>query len=452
MMRFAEPLEDLRDMSLMPTLNRFRALALFAVVLGGAPAGAAIRIEITQGVDAAQPIAVVPMGWEEEGAAPIDVAAVVAGDLARSGRFKPLAVSDMPQQPTESRELKLEDWRGAGVDYVVVGKLTRSGTGFSIRFQLFDALRGNQLIGYSIPVPRDALRRGAHRVADMIYEKLTGEPGAFSTRVAYITETREGEVRRYNLVVADADGENQRVIVQSAHPLMSPSWSPDGRRIAYVSFEAKRSEIYVQDLASGKREVVSGREGINGAPAWSPDGSKLALTLSTQEGNPDVYIMDLKSRKLTRITTSPAIDTEPSWLPDGKRLVFTSDRGGGPQIYMADSDGRDTKRLTFEGRYNARPVVAPDGKTMAMVTQEDTSYRIAVMDLASGVLRVLTDGRLDESPSFAPNSSQLLYATEFGGRGVLAAVSVDGRVRQRLALTDGDVREPAWSPYPPSRE
>lgn len=437
------------------TTARPSALAASLLVLGlsaALPAAAAIRIEITQGVDAAQPIAVVPLGWEEEGEAPIDVAAVVAADLARSGRFKPLAVAEMPQQPSEARELRLDDWRKVAVDYVVVGRLLRSGNGFSIRFQLFDALRGNQLLGYSIPVERDNLRRGAHRVADMVYEKLTGEPGAFSTRVAYITEVREGERRRYHLVVADADGENQRTIVQSNHPLMSPSWSPDGRRLAYVSFEAKRSQIYIQELASGKREIISDREGINGAPAFSPDGTKLGLTLSTQEGNPDVYVMDLRSKRLTRITTSPAIDTEPSWLPDGKRLVFTSDRGGGPQIYMADASGGPAKRLTFEGRYNARPVVSPDGKVMALVTQEDTAYRIAVMDLASGALRVLTDGRLDESPSFAPNSSQILYATEFGGRGVLASVSVDGRVRQRLALTDGDVREPAWSPYPPSRE
>jgi TolB protein len=430
----------------------WRGVCLALLVPFAAATEAAIRIEITRGVDAAQPVAVVPFGWEDEEALPLDVAAVVSSDLARSGRFKPLPVGDMLQKPVEPAAIRFEDWRTVGVDYVVVGRLTRAGNGYNIRFQLFDVYRGNQLIGYSIPVSQDALRRGAHRVADMIYEKLTGEPGAFTTRVAYITEVRDGDVRRYHLVVADADGENQRVIVQSVHPLMSPSWSPDGRRIAYVSFEKKRPEIYVQDLGSGKRDVVSGRDGINGAPAWSPDGSKLALTLSTQEGNPDVYVMDLRSKKLTRVTTSPAIETEPSWFPDGKRLVFTSDRGGGPQIYQADADGGTPKRLTFEGRYNARPVISPDGKLMAIVTQEDTSYRIAVMDLATGALRTLTDGRLDESPSFAPNSSQILYATEYGGRGVLAAVSVDGRVRQRLALAEGDVREPAWSPYPPSRE
>jgi TolB protein len=437
--------------SLLRRLGAVLALSALAV----APARSAIRIEITQGADAAQPIAVVPFGWASDEALPLDVAAVVAADLARSGRFRPLPVADMLQKPTEPKELRFEDWRAVGVDYVVVGRLTLNGAGYNIRFQLFDTYRGNQVIGYSIPVPRDSLRRGAHRVADMIYEKLTGEPGAFSTRVAYITEQREdqkGEQKRYHLVVADADGENQRIIVQSQHPLMSPAWSPDGRRIAYVSFEKKRPEIYVQDLASGKRDAVSGREGINGAPAWSPDGTKLALTLSTQDGNPDVYVLDLRSKKLTRVTTSPAIDTEASWFPDGKRLVFTSDRGGGPQIYQADADGGATKRLTFEGVYNARPVISPNGRLMAMVTQQEDAYRIAVMDLENGVLTTLTDGRLDESPSFAPNSSQILYATEYGGRGVLAAVSVDGRVRQRLALTDGDVREPAWSPYPPSRE
>jgi TolB protein len=232
---------------------------------------------------------------------------------------------------------------------------------------------------------------------------------------------------------------------------MSPSWSPDGRKLAYVSFENKFPQIFVQEVATGKREVVSSRGGINGAPAWSPDGTKLAITLSSSEGNPDIYILELRSKRLTRLTTSPAIDTEPSWFPDGRRLAFTSDRGGQPQIYVVDADGKGSRRLSFEGVWNARPVVAPDGRSIALITREDDQFRVALLDMESGALRVLTDGRLDESPSFAPNSSMILYATEHRDRGILSAVSVDGRVRQRLALTVGDVREPAWSPYPPAR-
>lgn len=434
---------------------KFRAAVLLLLACA-APAQAAIRIEITQGVDGALPIAIVPLAWEVEGAnAPLDLAAVISADLARTGRFKPIPADVQPQAGAEALKPDFALWRGALIDYVVVGRITRNKAdaagGYTIRFQLFDVLRGGQLLGYSIPVPADQLRRAGHRIADMVYEKLTGQPGAFSTRIAYITEIRDKGVRRYRLMVADSDGENEDDVVTSLQPLMSPSWSPDGRKLAYVSFESRFPQVFVQELASGKREVVSERNGINGAPTWSPDGSKLALTLSSSEGNPDIYILELRSRKLTRLTTSPAIDTEPSWFPDGRRLAFTSDRGGGPQIYVVDADGKGTRRLSFEGDWNARPVVAPDGRTLALITREDDKFRVALLDLESGSLRVLTEGRLDESPSFAPNSSMILYATEHNDRGILSAVSVDGRVRQRLALTVGDVREPAWSPYPPAR-
>ncbi len=421
-----------------------------------APAQAAIRIEITQGVDGALPIAIVPLAWEVEGStAPLDLAAVISADLARTGRFKPIAPEAQPQSGAAAQKPDFALWRTEGIDYVVVGRVGRNNTekggAYFIRFQLFDALRGGQLLGYSIPVPADQLRRAGHRIADMVYEKLTGQPGAFSTRIAYITEIRDQGMPRYRLMVADSDGENEVDVVTSLQPLMSPSWSPDGRKLAYVSFESKFPQVFVQEVASGKREIVSQRSGINGAPAWSPDGTKLALCLSSSEGNPDIYILELRSKKLTRLTTSQAIDTEPSWFPDGRRLAFTSDRGGAPQVYAVDADGQGTRRLSFEGEWNARPVVAPDGRSIALITREDDKFRVALLDLESGSLRVLTEGRLDESPSFAPNSSMILYATEHNDRGILSAVSVDGRVRQRLALTVGDVREPAWSPYPPAR-
>jgi len=438
-----------------PTRIAALSLALVLALSLGQPAAAAIRIEITQGIDGAQPVAAVPFLWEGEGKSPVDVAAVIAADLARSGRFKPIPAEAHPQDPTAAQKMDSALWRTAGIDYVVIGRIARAKVsgkdGYMVRFQLFDSLRGNQVLGYSIPVIGPELRRAAHRISDMVYEKLTGQPGAYSTRIAYITEVRDGTVRRYDLVVADSDGENPNIIVQSVEPLMSPSWSPDGRRLAYVSFESRLPQVFVQELASGKREVVSSRAGVNGAPSWSPDGSKLAIALSSSEGNLDIFTLELKTKKLTRLTTSPAIDTEPSWFPDGRRLAFTSDRSGGPQIYEVDAEGKGTRRLSFEGDWNARPVVAPDGRSIALITREGGQFRVGVMEVTKGVLRVLTDGRLDESPSFAPNSSIILYATEHKGRGVLSAVSVDGRVRQRLALTDGDVREPAWSPYPPAQ-
>jgi len=435
------------------------SLVLAALLIGGV-AQAGIRIEITQGVEGAQPVAVVPFLWEgeglPEGRSPPDLAGVIAADLARSGRFKPIPPDAQPQAPAAAQRLDAALWRTAGIDYVVVGRVAAAKVegrpGLTVRFQLFDALRGSQVLSYTLPVAGLEARAAAHRIADMVYEKLTGQPGAFSTRIAYVTELRDGDVRRYALVVADSDGENPQGVVQSVEPLMSPSWSPDGRRLAYVSFENKLPQVFVQELASGKREAVSSRSGVNGAPAWSPDGTRLALTLSSSEGNLDLFVLELRSRQLTRLTSSPAIDTEPAWYPDGKRLAFTSDRGGGPQVYEVDAAGKGTRRLSFEGDWNARPVIAPDGRSMALITREAGQFRVAVLDLARGDLRVLTEGRLDESPSFAPNSSIIIYATEHRGRGVLAAVSVDGRVRQRLALSDGDVREPAWGPYPAARQ
>jgi len=422
---------------------------MLMILLGIAPGAQAIlTIEITQGVAGALPIAVVPFGWQgPQQEAPVDIGAVIAADLQRSGRFAPLPRSDMLSLPQQSAQVDFRDWRILGTESLVIGRVRALESGYQVQFQLYDVFRQTQLTGYSIRAGGDDLRRAAHQIADMIYETLLGEPGAFATRIAYVTELRARDgTRRYSLQVADADGYNARTVLNSRQPLMSPAWSPDGRRLAYVSFETGYPAIYAQDVASGHRELLSAQRGINGAPAWSPDGTRLALVLS-KDGSPDIYILNLADKKLTRITRNFAIDTEPAWEPNGRAIVFTSDRGGGPQLYRVALDSGREERLTFEGVYNARASFSPDGKMIAMVNGDGNNFRIAVMELATGAVQVLTDTKLDESPSFAPNGSMIIYATEERGRGLLSAVSVDGRVHQRLFLEEGDAGEPAWSPY-----
>ncbi len=414
------------------------------------PVRAELTIEITSGIEGALPIAIVPFGWPAGLPMTEDVAGIVSADLARTGRFKPLPSEDLFSRPTDVNQVNFRDWRALGVDNLVIGSvLMVPGGGYQVQFRLFDVYRGNQIAGYSIPASSTKLRAAAHHISDLIYEALTGERGAFSTRIAYVTVTGKDNNKRYELQVADADGFNPLTAVTSREPIMSPAWSPDANKLAYVSFEKKRANIYVQELATGKREHVAAFQGINGAPAWSPDGRKLALTLS-QDGNPEVYILELATRKLQRITNHPSIDTEPAWAPDGRSLVFTSGRGGAPQLYRVALSGGRTERLTFEGGYNASADFTPDGKGLSFIHRDNQgNYRVAILDLQRKLMRVLSDGRLDESPSIAPNGSMVLYATEAGGRGVLAASSVDGRVSQRLRLQSGDVREPAWSPFPP---
>ena len=422
-------------------------------LLGPARVGAQIEIEVTRGVERPVPMAIVPFGWEGPGTqAPFDVAALVSSDLGNSGRFAPMAVEDMVSRPTRPVEVRFQDWLIVDVDYLVVGQLLANPDGgHTVVFQLFDVLRGEQLIGFRLTTGGGGgdLRVAGHRVADMIYEELTGVRGVFGTRIAYVNEQRMGAERRFSLIVSDSDGANPQVVAESSEPLMSPAWSPDGRKLAYVSFEGSRSSVYVQELRTGIRDRVSSREGINGAPVFSPDGRKLALTLSRDQGNLDVYMLDLATQVLNRLTRHSAIDTEPVWTPDGEHIYFTSGRAGGPQVYRVEArPGGRVRRITFEGSYNARPRVSPDGEQLAVVHEDRGNYRIALVDPGTGLTQVLSNGSLDESPSFAPNGALIIYATQEGGRGVLASVSTDGRIRQQIASVAGQVREPVWSPFP----
>jgi len=429
-------------------MNKLYRLVFLMLLLASGSARAALTIEITQGLEGALPIAVVPFGWSgAAAAAPENIAAIVTADLNRSGRFESLPDRDLIAHPTEGAQVQFQNWRMVKVDGLVIGTVTENADGnFTVQFELYDVLRGTQLIGTSFPTSRADLRRVAHHISDVIYEKLTGEKGAFNTQIAYVTTSGSAKNKSYTLLVADSDGYNPQTILTSDQPLMSPSWSPDGRQVAYVSFEKKSAEIYIQEVATGSRRKLASFKGINGAPAWSPDGRQLALTLS-RDGNPEIYIMDVASGALRRLTSTAAIDTEPAWTPDGRSIIFTSDRGGSPQLYRVSVSGGKAERLTFEGKYNAGADISPDGRKIAMVHGNGGNYRIAVLDLDSGLLRVLTDGPLDESPSFSPNGSMIIYATRAGNREVLSAVSVDGRFRQRLSLQAGNVREPVWSPF-----
>jgi TolB protein len=374
---------------------------------------------------------------------------VVQHDLEGSGRFKALPRERMPASPARADAVSAADWKAAGSDYVVVGRLAAHGNGMlAVDFDLVNTLTGVRLATQRFTGPPAALRNAAHKVSDAIYQKIVGVRGAFATRIAYVSVDGSPPTQHYQLIVADADGENPHLILESRFPIMSPSWSPDGQWLAYVSFETKLSGVYVQLVRTGERRLVSARAGINGAPAWSPDGRKLALTLGGSNGNPDIYVLDLTTQSLTRITDDPAIDTEPEWAPDGRTLYFTSDRAGSPQIYqISASGGGRPRRITFEGNYNARPRVSADGTELAMVTLEGTNYRIAVQDLASGALRVLSRGRLDESPSFAPNGATLIYSQREGARGALATISVDGLTGLRLKAQQGVICDPAWGPF-----
>lgn len=427
--------------------------ALLILVLGLLPlavARATLEIEITQGVNSAVPIAIVPFAWQLQGSMPsLDVAGVISADLARSGRFKPITPKSMLEKPSEASAINFTNWRVLGVSDLVIGRIKPAGSGnLTIEFQLFNVYTGQQLMGYSVLSDAKQLRHAAHLVSNMIYQKLTGQRGAFDTHIAYV----EISGKHYALVVADADGANAQTVFQSEQPILSPDWSPDGKSIAYVSFENIQPAIYIQNIYTGARTLLTRQPGLNSAPAFSPDGKSLALVLSSSPGNPDVYVMDLASHKLRRVTSSDAIDTEPVWSPDGGSLYFTSDRGGSPQIYKVSLSGGQPQRITFDGSYNARPRISPDGRTLAMVHRENGHLHIAVMALDTGVLQSLTDSDLDKSPSFAPNGAMIIYEANYRGQGVLAEVSLDGQVRERLSENRSgvNVHAPVWGPFPPN--
>jgi len=427
-------------------MQKIRVMLCLLVLAVSANVQAELNITVNQGVDGALPIAIAPFVWESSGAAPESIHGIVKADLARSGRFAPLKEEQFAQRGVTNQNMELRLWREQGIDYLVVGSLTPdSPSTYVVKFQLFSSQNIRQLAGFTIPANANGLRMAAHQISDLIYEAILKERGAFNTRLVYVTSNRSSD-RRYIMQISDSDGFNARTILNSPSPLMSPVWSPNNDMVAFVSFENDRSGVYVQNVRTGQRSLVSRRKGINGAPAWSPDGSKLAITLS-EGGSPDIYVVDLRNKQTRRLTSDAAIDTEPTWLPDGSGIVFTSNRSGKPQIYRVGVNGGTPQRLSFEGDYNAAPSVSADGKLIAMVNGDNNRFRIAVLDIENGQTRVLTNGTLDESPSFAPNGSIIIYATKKNGQSTLAAVSADGQVKQTLSLTTGQIQEPDWSGF-----
>jgi TolB protein len=420
------------------TLRSFAVLASMTLFVAH-DAYAALTIEII-GAGANQiPIAIAPFR-AEDGAS---VTPVIAADLTRSGMFKTIDPGGIVPMPSEPEQVNYAQWKSRGAEALVIGSIAPIADGrHEVRFRLMDVVKGVQLAGFVYQVTTPQLRLTAHKIADVIYEKLTGDRGVFATRITYIVKRGT----RFELQVADADGFGAQTVLASNEPIISPAWSPDGTRLAYVSFERKKPVVYVQSLTTGQRSAVANFLGSNSAPAWAPDGRRLAVVL-TKDGGSQIFTMDADGRgQPVRITNTQGIDTEPNWSPDGQWIIFTSDRGGSPQIYRMPGSGGQAQRLTFEGTYNVSPRYSPDGKSFTFIQRNGSRFSVAVQDFASRQVQVLTDGGVDESPSFAPNGRMILYASEVRGRGILAAVSSDGRVKQRFTETGGDVREPAWGP------
>lgn len=420
--------------------------ALFVwAVLGSGPASAELTIRITEGADAAIPVAVVP--FAESGGIPSGdkVSSIVQDDLTMSGEFNTLAPEKMLSLPSQRSEVYFRDWRLLGQRYVLVGQLSRSGDRVEARYELFDVNREERILGSSAGASANNMRTLAHHISDKVYEAITGVPGAFSTKLAYVTLDRASGEPRYRLQVSDVDGKRARVRLESKEPILSPAWSPDGEKLAYVSFETGRPAVYIHELASGNRSRIAEFRGLNSAPAWSEDGRSLLLTLS-KDGNAEIYRMDIASKNLKRLTNHWSIDTEASWDHTGNGFFFTSDRSGGPQIYHKSSENADPRRITFGSRYNARPRPDNEGKYVYYVHQRDRAFHIARTNLKSGEETVLTRTESDESPSVAPNGRMLIYATKQSGNSVLTVISADGGAAYSLPASEGDVREPAWSP------
>ena len=415
-------------------------LAALLVVVSWA-AHAQLSIEITGAGAARFPVAI-PV-FENEGALPRAVSDVVRADLERSGLFSliDLGLAALPERSVPD----LPALRARGADAVLAGSVVPQADGrFEIRFRLFDTQKQVELGALALRMAPAQNRATGHRIADFVYEKLTGQPGYFSTRIAYVVKSSN---TRYELQIADADGMNAQTALASREPIISPAWAPDGQRLAYVSFEAKKPVVYVHTLATGQRQVAANFKGSNSAPAWAPDGQRLAVVL-TKDGQSQMYVLNADGSGVQRLASSSGIDTEPAWSADGQWIYFTSDRGGSPQIYRIPSGGGAAQRVSFDGGYNVTPRPSPDGRSLAFVARKEGRFQVAVMDLSSRQTTILTDSARDESPSFAPNGRMILYATESGGRGVLAAVSSDGRVKQRLSVQAADVREPSWGPLP----
>jgi TolB protein len=417
-------------------------LALFISI----QAQAVLTIDITKGAKSAIPIAIVPFRVSPNQILSESIWDVVSSDLARSGRFEPLAEGDMLSKPATVKQVRYKDWRLLKMNAIVIGEVRQLGTDqYEVSFRLLDVFNEKQLAGNKYVVKSALFRKVAHKISDIVYHKLIGIPGAFDTKIAYVMLEGEKKNVRYMLQVSDADGYRPVTILESRMPIMSPAWSPKADKLAYVSFEKKRAQIYVQNLRTGKRELVSDFPRINSAPSWSPDGRKLAMSLS-KDGNSEIYVKDMSTGVLTRLTNNAAIDTEPAWSVDGRSIVFSSGRSGKPQIYQVDARGGTARRVTFQGNYNAGATYSPNGRQLALITDVGGGFKVGIYDMASRALRTLTSTRLDESPSFSPNGEMILYSTVQGGKNVLAAVSSDGSVQQVLRFNAGSVKSPAWSP------
>ena len=430
-------------------MNTLMRIVLLGLTMMVGIVQAADPLVISSGTDRATPIAVVPFGWQSGSVLPDDIAEIIGNDLRNSGVFEPIARQNMISLPTQASEVIYRDWKALGAQYVLVGNMVPNGGRLQVQFALFNVATEQQVLTGSVGGGVDQIRDMAHHIADQSFEKLTGVKGAFSTRLLYVTAERFSvNNTRYTLQRSDYDGARAVTLLQSREPILSPSFAPDGKRIAYVSFEQKRPRIFVQHVDTGRREQITNFEGLNGAPAWSPDGNRLAFVLS-KDGNPEIYVMDMGSRQLRQVTNQGSIDTEPFWGKDGHTLYFTSDRSGKPQIYKTNINSGAAERVTFVGNYNANPKLSADEKTLVMIHRQDgyTVFKVAAMDLQRGNLRILSDTSLDESPTVAPNGTMVIYATRQQGRGVLMLASTNGRVRLPLPTAQGEVREPSWSPF-----